>query len=73
MEQDSKHFFITQSGLLGEGLPTHKTAYTADAKSYAMGSSQDTLEVRLSAREAAVWKCQEVPLPSWQLRDRRLV
>jgi YidC/Oxa1 family membrane protein insertase len=52
MEPDAKHYFVTQSGLLGEGLPTHKAAYTAEAKSYALGSSQETLEVRLRAREA---------------------
>ncbi len=52
MEPNSKHYFITQSGLLGEGLPTHKTPYVADAKSYALAAGQETLEVRLRAREA---------------------
>ena len=31
MEPDPQHYFVTQSGLLGEGLPTHKTAYDARA------------------------------------------
>lgn len=53
MEPDAKHFFVTQTGLLGEGLPTHKATYEADARSYALGSNQETLEVRLRAREAA--------------------
>jgi YidC/Oxa1 family membrane protein insertase len=52
MEPDPKHYFVTQSGLLGEGLPTHKSAYTAAARSYAMGPGQDSLEVRLTARDA---------------------
>jgi YidC/Oxa1 family membrane protein insertase len=52
METNPKHYYVTQSGLLGEGLPTHKTAYTAEANSYALGPSQETLEVRLRAREA---------------------
>ncbi|HET9577538.1 MAG TPA: membrane protein insertase YidC [Usitatibacter sp.] len=52
MEPDAKHFFVTQSGLLGEGLPSHKTVYEADARSYTMAPSQDKLEVRLRARDA---------------------
>jgi YidC/Oxa1 family membrane protein insertase len=53
MEPDAKHFFVTQSGLLGEGLPSHKTVYVADAKSFEMApAGQDTLEVRLRARDA---------------------
>ena len=52
MEPNAKHYFVTQSGLLGEGLPSHKTAYAAEAKSYELGSGKETLEVRLTAREA---------------------
>jgi YidC/Oxa1 family membrane protein insertase len=52
MEPDPKHYFVTQSGLLGEGLPTHKTAYEADQRAYAMRDGQDTLDVRLKARDA---------------------
>ena len=53
MEADPKHYFVTQSGLLGEGLPTHKTAYEAERRSYVLRDGQDTLEVRLTAREAS--------------------
>jgi YidC/Oxa1 family membrane protein insertase len=52
MEPDSKHYFVTQSGLLGEGLPNHKTAYEAQQPSYVMRDGQDTLDVRLKARDA---------------------
>jgi YidC/Oxa1 family membrane protein insertase len=52
MEPDPKHYFVAQSGLLGDGLPTHKTAYEAEARSYELGPNQDTVEVRLRAREA---------------------
>ena len=48
MEPDAKHFFVTQSGLLGEGLPTHLTPYTADATEYKLGD-KNALEVRLHA------------------------
>ncbi len=53
MEPNSKHFFVTQSGLLGEGLPTHKTTYEAEATRYALAPNQDAIEVRLKAREVA--------------------
>ena len=52
MEPDPKHYFVTQSGLLGEGLPTHKTAYDTGARNYALAPNQETLEVRLTARDA---------------------
>ena len=52
MEPSSKHYYVTQSGLLGEGLPSHKAPYEADAKSYTLGSGQETLEVRLKAKDA---------------------
>ena len=53
LEPDPKQFFVTQSGLLGEGMPNHKTLFTADAKSYELAAGQDTIEVRLVAKDAA--------------------
>ena len=53
MEPHSKHYFVTQSGLVGEGLPIHRSAYEAEAKSYSLQSGKDTIEVRLRARDAA--------------------
>ena len=52
LEPSSKNYFVTQAGLLGEGLPSHKAAYESSARSYAMDSAQEVLEVRLKAREA---------------------
>jgi YidC/Oxa1 family membrane protein insertase len=51
MEPDPKHFFVTQSGLLGEGLPTHKSLYTSEAKAYALADGRDALDVVFTARE----------------------
>src|SRR5205085_261012 len=34
MEPDPKHFYITQTGLIGEKLPNHKTLYQAEKGSY---------------------------------------
>ena len=53
MEPSANHYFVTQSGLLGEGLPSHKALYTAEARSYELASGKETLEVRLVARDAA--------------------
>ena len=52
MEPDPKHYFVTQSGLLGEGLPTHKTVYDATQRSYSLADGKDTVEVALKARDA---------------------
>jgi YidC/Oxa1 family membrane protein insertase len=51
LEPNSKHYFVTQTGLLGEGLPNHKTAYTAESRAFVLGPAKDTLEVRLKAKE----------------------
>ncbi|HET7728574.1 MAG TPA: membrane protein insertase YidC [Usitatibacter sp.] len=48
LEPSAKHYFVTQSGLLGEGLPTHLTPYTAEASEYILGG-RDAIEVRLKA------------------------
>ena len=53
MEPASEHFFVTQSGLLGEGLPTHKTIYEAEARSHELAAGKDSLEVKLVAKDAA--------------------
>jgi YidC/Oxa1 family membrane protein insertase len=39
--------YVAQSGLIGSGLPTHKTVYTAQAESYSLQQGQNKLEVRL--------------------------
>jgi len=51
MEPDPQHYFVTQSGLLGDGLPNHKTLYTSDQRSYTMPADKDTFEVSLHARD----------------------
>jgi YidC/Oxa1 family membrane protein insertase len=52
MEPTSKHYFVTQAGLLGDGLPSHKAAFDSESKSYSLAPGQDVLEVRLKARDA---------------------
>ena len=53
LEPNVKHFFVTQSGLLGDGLPNHKSPYTAEARSFALAPGKDALEVRLHAQDAS--------------------
>jgi YidC/Oxa1 family membrane protein insertase len=44
-----EHHYAAQSGLIGPGLPTHKTMYSAEKREYALTDGQDTLQVRLEA------------------------
>jgi YidC/Oxa1 family membrane protein insertase len=52
LEPGARHYFVSQSGLLGEGLPNHLTAYVPEFRTYALGS-RDTVEVRLKAVDAS--------------------
>ena len=40
LHQGNRSFFVVQSGLLGEGAPTHKVAYRADRSRYTMQPGQ---------------------------------
>lgn len=40
--------YVAQSGLIGTGLPNHKTQFTAEASSYTMANDADKLTVKLS-------------------------
>jgi YidC/Oxa1 family membrane protein insertase len=44
-----EHHYAAQSGLIGFGLPTHKTMYSSAAREYALTDGQDKLQVRLEA------------------------
>jgi YidC/Oxa1 family membrane protein insertase len=44
-----EHHYAAQSGLIGTGLPTHKTVYSADAREYALTDGRDALRVTLRA------------------------
>src|SRR5450759_1063211 len=44
-----EHHYAAQSGLIGSGLPTHKTMYSAEAREYALADGQEKLQVRLEA------------------------
>lgn len=59
--QDKRsHTQIAQTGLLGNGLPTHNTVFTSAARDYQLSEGKDTLEVRLQAADAAGVKVSKV-------------
>jgi YidC/Oxa1 family membrane protein insertase len=41
--------YVAQSGLIGAGLPNHRSPFRAQGKEFALAVGQDTLEVRLEA------------------------
>ena len=53
LSADPKQYFVTQSGLLGEGLPSHKANYTVEASAFSLAEGKDRVEVRLVAKDAA--------------------
>ncbi|BCT69485.1 membrane protein insertase YidC [Nitrosospira sp. NRS527] len=52
LQSQDEHVYVAQSGLIGEGLPSHKTTYTADQSTYELVAGADKIEVRLLAPEA---------------------
>ena len=43
LEPNSTHYFVTQTGLLGDNLPNHKTQYQAEARAFTLAPGQDAL------------------------------
>ncbi|MDR2239681.1 MAG: membrane protein insertase YidC [Zoogloeaceae bacterium] len=52
MKSSQDGIYLAQSGLIGEGLPSHKSEFKLLADSYEMKPGTDTLEVRLEAPAA---------------------
>lgn len=46
--------YVAQTGLIGDGLPTHKTQFTSTNDVYALSDDQDKLEVRLNATQNGI-------------------
>lgn len=46
------HVYVAQSGLIGDGLPNHRTLYIASPGDYRLAQGAETLEVRLEAPDA---------------------
>lgn len=54
------NFFIVQSGLSGQGAPTHNTTYTAQQDSYRLAPGQDVLRVPLTWHDDAGHKVTKI-------------
>jgi YidC/Oxa1 family membrane protein insertase len=46
-EDQGQRTYIAQSGLIGEGLPNHRTPYISKAQVYKIGESDDQVQVKL--------------------------
>jgi YidC/Oxa1 family membrane protein insertase len=51
-ETGAERNYIAQAGLIGSGLPNHRTLYTATSDSYQLAAGQEQIEVRLAAPAA---------------------
>ncbi len=47
-----EHRYAAQSGLIGNGLPNHRTPFTPRAREYKLADGQDAVEVKLDAKTA---------------------
>ena len=48
----AEHRYVAQSGLIGTGLPNHRTLFHTTAKEFNLAGGQNSLEVRLEASTA---------------------
>jgi len=51
-ETSAERTYIAQAGLIGSGLPNHRTLYTATGDNYQLAAGQEQVEVRLAAPAA---------------------
>lgn len=51
LQKHEKHLYIAQTGLIGEGLPTHHAEFSSSADEYHLADGADSLSVRLVASD----------------------
>jgi YidC/Oxa1 family membrane protein insertase len=51
-ETGAERTYVAQAGLIGSGLPNHRTTYTAKGDNYQLAAGQEQVEVRLVAPAA---------------------
>jgi YidC/Oxa1 family membrane protein insertase len=54
LQQHENHTYIAQTGLLGEGLPTHREQFSADAEEYSLQDGKDSVIVTLKAGKSVI-------------------
>lgn len=52
LQQNAEHTYVAQSGLIGKGLPNHRTQFSSEAERYELAEGDEYLEVRLAAAPA---------------------
>jgi YidC/Oxa1 family membrane protein insertase len=52
LKNEENHIYVAQTGLLGDGLPTHHSQFTASADEYNLANGADTLTVKLVANNS---------------------
>jgi YidC/Oxa1 family membrane protein insertase len=55
-----QHHYAAQSGLIGAGLPNHRTLFRAEGKEFVLAQGQDKLEVSLEARTSQGVKVRKI-------------
>ncbi|MEC5385052.1 membrane protein insertase YidC [Uliginosibacterium sp. H3] len=53
LDEGKVHTYIARSGLLGQGLPDHRTVFTLSTNQLELKDGQDSIELRLQAPAAA--------------------
>jgi YidC/Oxa1 family membrane protein insertase len=51
-QQEDSHKYIAQSGLLGAGLPTHNTEFSAEFKEYELAKGKESVEISLTSKNS---------------------
>jgi YidC/Oxa1 family membrane protein insertase len=54
------HVYVAQSGLIGPGLPNHRSPFVARATEYRMGESENVVEVRLETPPSETVKVTKI-------------
>lgn len=48
LADEAPHYYVAQSGLIGDGLPNHKSVFTSAAPSYQLAPGANSVEARFS-------------------------
>lgn len=60
LDSGQQHVYLAQSGLIGEGLPSHKTLFNVKPDTYQLKPGEDSVVLRLEAPEVAGVKVAKI-------------
>ncbi|MCB1956788.1 MAG: membrane protein insertase YidC [Rhodocyclaceae bacterium] len=52
LDRSKPHIYVAQTGLIGDGMPNHKTRFLLPQGDQALAAGQDTLSIRMQAEQA---------------------